>query len=196
MNKHDYTKSQIAWLKKYRPLLQRHDLTDKFNAKFSTNLSFKAVEGTCKRHGFKCGSDGRYSAGQNSWNTGTKGLTNRNKTTFVTGHTPKNTKAIGYERIVKDGYVEIKVGEGAFQFKAKHRVVYEAQFGELAPDQVIIFLDGNRQNTDIDNLVAITRSELVTLNRHEKFGIQPPEIKRTLITLIRLEKTLKQDAAA
>lgn len=79
-------------------------------------------------------------------------------TCFKKGHTPANHRPIGYERINKDGYIEVKIKEPNV-FRAKHRIIWEQHNGKIAPGCNIQFKDGNRLNCAIDNLYLITRGE-------------------------------------
>ena len=53
-------------------------------------------------------------------------------------------------------------------------MVYEEYYGEkLSSNDVIIFLDGNKTNLSIDNLMKLTRSELVRFNQMQLHGDNP-----------------------
>lgn len=90
------------------------------------------------------------------------------KTCYKKGNIPKNHKQIGHERINTDGYIEIKVEEPN-KWKLKHRYVYESVYGNIPTGYKIIFADGNKQNVDIDNLVLISASEELIMNRNKLF---------------------------
>ena len=47
----------------------------------------------------------------------------------------------------------------------KHRLIYEKHHGKLPKGYKVIFADGNKNNFDIDNLVAISNSQELILNR-------------------------------
>jgi len=51
----------------------------------------------------------------------------------------------------------------------KHRYLYEQQFGEIPKGKVLIFLDGNKQNLNLDNLKCITRKQLIKMNQNKLF---------------------------
>lgn len=57
-------------------------------------------------------------------------------TRFKKGHVPKNHKPVGYERITRDGYIEVKTAEPNV-FELKHRLVWIEHNGEIP--LVIIF---------------------------------------------------------
>ena len=51
----------------------------------------------------------------------------------------------------------------------KHRYIYEQAHGEISKDKVLIFLDGNKQNFNLDNLKCITRKQLIKMNQNGLF---------------------------
>lgn len=84
-------------------------------------------------------------------------------TCFKKGHTPQNHKPMGYERINRDGYIEVKIREPNV-FKAKHRIVWEQHNSKIKPGNNVQFHDSNRRNCDIGNLYLISRHEQMTRN--------------------------------
>ena len=125
-------------------------------------------------------------------NKGTKGLYNvgGNKTSFKKGNIPPNKRPIGSERITRDGYIEIKVADPGV-WKLKHRVVYEQHYGEIPKGYNVIFLDGNKQNIDINNLKLVSRAEDLIMNSHKLFA-KDKEITNTGTIIARLiDKTNK-----
>ncbi|MEG1861016.1 MAG: HNH endonuclease signature motif containing protein [Bacteroidaceae bacterium] len=84
-------------------------------------------------------------------------IANCARSKFKKGHVPGNKKPVGYERINRDGYVEVKTAEPNI-FEAKHRLVWRQHRGEIPPGMNIQFRDGNKTNVTIDNLYMINRS--------------------------------------
>jgi len=78
-------------------------------------------------------------------------------TRFKIGNEPPNTKYDGFERISKDGYVEIRIRKGTF--RAKHRVEWEKVNGPIPSGHCLWFKDGNPLNAEVSNLELITRKE-------------------------------------
>lgn len=127
-------------------------------------------------------------------------------TRFKKGQDPHNTVAIGSERLSRDGYVEIKVrhskdGSGKNKnFKPKHRVIYEAHYGPVPDSYNVEFVDGNKLNFDLENLIVRTRKESLLNNTMcdssivKRFlGVKEPELVDKIITempgLIELKRT-------
>lgn len=142
------------------------EIQELMNNKFEYQFTIGQINGAIGRYGLNTGRTGYFPAGNEPWNKGTKGLTKANKTSFKKGNIPKNKKPIGSERVNVDGYTEIKVSEPN-RYRLKHRVIYEQYHDvKLKPNEAIIFLDGNKQNLNIDNLEKVTRSQLLQLNQN------------------------------
>ena len=92
------------------------------------------------------------------------------KTRFKKGQDPHNTQLIGYERITKDGYVEVKVrhskdGDAKNKnFELKHRLMWVEKYGPV-PDGMVVSIKGNDKiNFSIDDLELITMKENLIRN--------------------------------
>lgn len=101
-------------------------------------------------------------------------------TRFTKGHMPANHKPIGYERVSKDGYIEVKVAEPR-TFMAKHRQIWIERNGPIPPGYNIQFRDGNKRNFDIGNLYMISRSE--QMKTENSYHAKYPEEVQKLIQL-------------
>jgi hypothetical protein len=94
-------------------------------------------------------------------------------TCFKRGNIPHNAigKDIGYERVNRDGYIEVKVkdglqGEANDNFRRKHHVVWEEANGTPVPKHTtIVFADRDKRNFDPRNLVAVPRTLWVRINQ-------------------------------
>ena len=118
------------------------------------------------------------------FNKGKKGLTGANKTSFKKGHVPANYRKVGSERITVDGFVEIKVSNPN-RWVIKARLIYEKYYGKIPKNHVIIYLDGNKQNLDINNLKAISRKEHLIMN-HNNLRYNNKELTETSLNLAKL----------
>ena len=79
-----------------------------------------------------------------------------------------NLKNIGDEYVNSDGVITIKV-DNPVRWVHKHRYIYEQAFGEIPKDKVLIFLDGNKQNLNLDNLCLISKRQLLSMNQNKLF---------------------------
>lgn len=121
------------------------------------------------------------------WNKGLKGWCPEGckKGWFKKGDKNWNERPLYSERLTKDGYVDIKIGEK--KWKKKHVWIWEqAHRKEVPKGHIIIFRDNDKYNFDAENLKCISRSVNAVLNR---YGWQnyTNEAKDTGITLAELK---------
>lgn len=165
------------------------ELVDLFNQKFNTNITSRTIKSYKANNNLNSGLTGKFRKGQTPHNKGKKMpkevYEKVKHTMFANGNVPPNHRPVGSERISKDGYIEVKVAEPN-KWRLKQRVVYEEAKGKIPEGCTIIFLDGNKQNCNIDNLRCITRSELLYLNCN---GLNNSnEITETGILMARLDR--------
>lgn len=118
-----------------------------------------------KNHGFSSGLDGRFTPGSIPYNKGKKGVGGWEPTQFKKGNRPWNYQPIGSERVNGDGYVDIKIADPN-KWKGKHILIWEEHNGPVPKGYAIIFGDGNRRNFNLDNLICVSRHQLLILNRN------------------------------
>ena len=139
-------------------------MNDKFECSFNRNqiISFMR-RNKLKSEAIK--NNGRFSKGSIPWNKGLSYMPNNKETRFQKGNIPHCHREVGSERIIRDGYIQIKVAEPKV-WDLKHRVIYREHYGEIPNGHNIIFADGNKMNFDIDNLIAVSKSEMLILNNN------------------------------
>lgn len=166
---HQYSAEEIDWLRDNAPGIPWEEITELFNKHFNTDLSFQKIRAVAKRHKINNGLDSKFKKGQVAFNKGMKGVNfggeNGEKTQFKKGHKPVNHRPVGSERINVFGYIEIKVEEPR-KWKMKHRVIWEETNGPVPEGHLLIFGDGNRLNCDINNLILVSRQQLVRMNQN------------------------------
>lgn len=144
----------------------------------------------------------RYSKNCPGWNKGKKqsdymsqeSIEKTKKGRFKKGQDPHNTVPIGFERLSKDGYVEVKVrhiknGKSNNEnFEFKHRMIYEENFGTIPDGMIVEFDDGNKLNFEPSNFKLRTRKENLLNNTMcdtsivKRFlGIKEPEMIQKVI---------------
>lgn len=164
---HKYTEEEHKFLKSFIPGHTYKEIVAEYNKIFREPITVSRVKGYMANHKINNGLTGRFKKGHIPANKGTHPPTvgRMAETQFKKGGLPPNTKPIGYERITKDGYIEVKIKMRPSNpkcndnFKLKHRLVWEEAHGHIPPGCNIIFLDGNRQNCDIKNLAIVTKQE-------------------------------------
>lgn len=191
--KHKYSKEEDNFLIENVKGITLNKLTNKFNKKFKLNLSESSIANRKNKLKLSSGiKGGQFQKGHIPANKGKKwseyvsqqGQINSRKTTFKKGHIPHNHKPVGSERINVDGYFEIKIKEPDV-FVLKHRWLWEQKYGKIPKDKIIIFLDGNKQNLDLDNLALINRKEHLTMNKN-KLRYKYKELTKSGINLAKV----------
>lgn len=156
----------------------RKQMTERLNAEFGTSYTERQIGAFYKNHKLNSGLTGRFEKGHVPANKGKKGVCapGIEKTQFKKGNLPGNTKPIGYERVSRDGYVEVKVKMRPSRtdcndnFVFKHRLIWERTHGPIPPGCVVIFKDGNKRNFDPDNLALVTMAERLEMTRRGLFS--------------------------
>ena len=156
-------------------------------------MTCEQIRTAVHNRGIISGLTGWFEKGHKSWNKGTKGLTSANKTSFKKGSVPPNRKPVGSERICsKDGYVLIKIKEQnpytGFPTRYKHKQVHiwEQENGPVLDGFVVGFRDGDKENIEPENLMLLSRAELLRLNQHG-YKNAPDELKPSILALTKLE---------
>lgn len=185
---HKYTDEQLDFIRGNIKKMTWKELTKLFNKTYGTNLSYKALMSAGKRHGIKTGRVSQFQKGHEPWNKGLKGINFGGKETqFKPGHRPHTWLPIGSERITKDGYVEVKVrdirgGQYYKNWKGKHVLIWEQYHGRpVPPGHAVIFADGNKRNFDPDNLLLVSRAQLVRMNQ---LGLVKNDVRLTRTGII------------
>jgi HNH endonuclease len=188
-----YSKEMIEFLRKGYRKHSLADLTSVFNARFGLGLSSIQIRTALNNRGINSGRTGHFVKGHKSWNKDTKGLTHRNKTSFRLGNRPPNRKPLWSERIdSRDGYILMKVPERnpytqtKTRYKLKHVYLWEREHGPVPEGFVVAFKDGNKLHCEPENLMLISRAELLVLNAHH-YDDAPEELKPSILALAKLE---------
>lgn len=154
--KHWFSKKEEDWLVKNLNNYSSYEgLTTAFNEKFNRNKSPENISDKCSKG---------------------LGLIKENSTKFKEGHTLRNLP-VGTIRSGGNGckYIKVKDVDSTKQRWCKlsgyqepywlpvQKKIWIDHYGEIGADEMIIFLDGDRDNLAIDNLACIDRKTLVRL---------------------------------
>ena len=150
------------------------EVAEMINQKFKTNHTAREVEGYKNRNHLRSGIDSTFKKGQTPANKGKKWsefLTEEQqekarKTCYQKGHIPKQHREVGEERITAEGKWQVKIAESNV-WKSKHVIVYEEAYGKIPEGMNLIFADGNKLNINLDNLLLVTDSELLQMNKNK-----------------------------
>ncbi|MEA5083267.1 MAG: HNH endonuclease signature motif containing protein [Lachnospiraceae bacterium] len=190
-----YSKDMIRFIEKNVSGLTTYDLTELFNRHFGTDVKQSQIKSLLARYKLTNGINCKFKKGQEPHNKGQKGITYKGseKGWFKKGNVSPNHKAVGSERLSKDGYFEIKVAEPN-KWRLKHNVIWEEAHGAIPKGCVVVFLDGNKENVEVGNLKLITRRELLIMNRHGLFtpNAETTETACNLAKLIDTRNSVKK----
>ena len=169
---HVYTPEQIQFIKKHIKGCSFKYLYEYFNAYFDLSVTFGSFRAALHNRKLRNGRDCRFHPGQVSHYKGRKGYyaPGSEKGWFRPGHPGYkiNEKPLGSERITRDGYVEVKIssksGSSRNRWKGKHVLIWEHAHGPVPKGHAVIFADRNKFNFSLDNLLLLSRNELVRMN--------------------------------
>lgn len=174
---HKYTPEEIEFLRQNVPGRTLKEFQYLFNKKFNLNVGEESLQNAKFRYNIKSGiTGGQFCKGNIPVNKGKKwseympqeSQQGALRTTFKKGNIPHNHRPVGSERITRDGYIEIKIKEPN-KWKLKHRLLYENKYGEIPKGHKLIFADGNKLNLNLDNLILVSSSEELIMNRNKLF---------------------------
>lgn len=187
--RHYYSPEEIDFLRANAKYITNQELTDRFNSKFGTNISTQCISRIKSNYHIKSG----YNAGQftserlkgNKFRLGLKPVNG-----FKRGNIPHTNAPLGSERVNKDGCIIVKI-DNPRKWKLKHHIIYEQYHHvKIKPREKIIFLDNNKRNFDINNLVKLTNKQQIILSRISiKSNI--PEITLAEIELVKYREKIQ-----
>lgn len=139
MKRNNYTKEFENYCIEHSKHLTKEELRQELENKFNLTVKKISLENYLYRHRIKCVDY------------------NVNKARNV------KKAPIGYEHIKSDGTIRVKIANPDI-WEFKQRLVYKKYHKcELTENDCIVFLDGNRQNFDIDNLYKVSKEESARL---------------------------------
>ena len=189
---HIWSSEEKDYLREITPGRHYKEIVELMNAKFEYEFNLGQIKGAIARYKLNTGFTGYFPKGNIPFNKGTKGIMKANKTSYKKGNIPQSYKPVGTERITKDGYTEIKVKDPNV-WKLKHRLIYEEHYGEIPKGYVVMFLDRDKSNFDINNLILISRKQLRILNQNYLIKDDPELTKSGIILADLLIKINEKD---
>lgn len=192
--KTQYTKEQLEYLKELcEQGLFNKEITEKFNKKFRQSRSERAISSIRGKYGITTNARKVWGKGTIPWNKGKKGYMGANKTSFKKGDIPATHRPVGSERICsKDGYTYIKIAEPS-QWELKHRVIWEKHNGPLPDSHTIMFGDRDKRNFDINNLICVSRAQLLKFNQLDLIQ-DDADLTRTAVNIVNLSLKIGERA--
>ena len=138
------------------------EMRDKFGYDFTDHQ----IKWAMARYNLTTGTMGHFRKGFTPWNKGLKGYMGANKTSFKKGTIPHNQVPVGTESLTKGGYIKLKIADPN-KWELKHRFIYMQHHGEIPKGKSVIFADTNIYNFNIDNLILVSKAELLIMNNNK-----------------------------
>ena len=183
---------QAEYLISIIPGRSSSEVRDMINGKYGLDLTLAQIRGWKKNHHVPSGYDTRYRSGEPSWNTGKKFPGRTNNGCWADGHVADNALPIGsirkrgdyWSKKVKDGYLNDN-------WTYLHRIIWEELHGPVPDDHVILFLDGNHDNLDPENLVCVPKAAACVANAQYGMVNGEPEINGLILTAAKLKLAIR-----
>lgn len=178
------------------------EMAEMVNEKFGTNFTQNMMKQFRQRHGIKSGVTGWYQKGHPPGNKGMKqsdymspeAIEKSKATRFQKGNRPANELPVGSIVTNVYGYkLRKKQMEGTLweRWESLHRAVWEEHNGPVPEGKMVSFLDGDKGNCDIGNLVLIDNSVNMEMNR-SRLRSSDAEITRTGVAIASLKVGIRQ----
>lgn len=157
-----YTAEMQDFIRKNADGKRWDELTGLFNAEFGTNKMPRQIQSQAHDIGVRNGIQQRNPLGRGRY------------------------RPCGSKRLDKDGYVIIKVADPC-TWKRAQFVEWEKYHEPIdIRKEMLVFLDGNRQNYHISNLYKIPRKYISTLNKYGLWQYISPETIEAIMNIVKL----------
>ena len=166
MLQHRFTQGEKLFFQNYIPGHTYKEIQKAFTEQFGWEIKLSQVKNYMGNNKIRNGLTGKFKKGHLPKNKGQNGVyfSGCEKGWFQKGNKPVNYKPVGSEQITKDGYVKVKV-EDPNKWELKHHVEWEKVHGKIPKGKCIIFLNGNKTDTDINNLSMVDKKINARLNQ-------------------------------
>ena len=198
MERHIWNEEELEFLREVYPYYPNKEIAEMLKNKFGFEVTDKQLANARRNNDLPKKvilNSGCYKKGDEPWNKGRE-MSDETKekvktTWFKKGQIPKNHRPVGSTRIDRDGYKLIKIAEPN-KWIVYSRYVYERAHGEkLKKNEAIIFADGDKTNFAIDNLVKVSRANLLYLN-NKKLIFDDPELTKTGVNVSKVVEKINK----
>lgn len=179
------TAKMIEFIKKIYKGVPCSQTTANLNEKFGTDYPTQTIQKALSRHGLKSG----LKRGSEAWTEETHKTVREKNLRIAENGGNKHIRPIGYEH-TWGNQVYVKVGNNKHRLKI--RVMWERYNGRpLDSQEIILPLDGNPRNLTPENLVLLTRGELIKLTKQYGYNGVGDELKAKIL-LVKLDLKAKE----
>lgn len=168
-----YPEGMAAYVESIAQGKSTAELVEAVNRKYGAGtIGIRQMKAYKKNHGINTGLTGQFEPGHIPANKGKKMsaevYAKAAPTMFKKGNVPANHMEVGEYTHTSDGYLVQKVKETGIQrerFEFVHRRVWEEHNGPVPEGKMVGFLDGDKDNCSIENLVLLDCAENLELTR-------------------------------
>jgi hypothetical protein len=158
--------------------------------------AYLASPDACRlRRGDNVGMACRFLPGHVPANKGIKGWDSggrSHETRFKAGQRGNKWMPIGSYRTSHEGYLQRKVAETGYpphDWRAVHLLLWIEHHGPIPTGYAVGFIDGNKQHVVIDNLVLLSRADLMQRNTIHRY---PQELRLAIRQVARLKLVIER----
>ncbi len=186
-----FTKEQHDYLVSFQVGKTAKEVAEMMNEKYGLSLTPLQIKNYKRNNGLKSGLDGRFQKGNIPFNKGKKfPNTPPNSGQFQKGNKPHGWVPVGTIRYTTDGYPRVKVADPD-KWEFCHRKEWERHYGPIPKGHGIAFLNGDKTNWNISNLVLLSNNEVIRMNSNHYFT-PDAELTRSGIGVVKLNNKLKE----
>ena len=150
---------QVNYFKKIVKGRTCEEIAILMNQKFNTNYTKQQIKFQKRIYNLKSGVDGKFKKNQKA----------------------HNHKKIGSEFIASNGYTYIKIKEPNTWIQ-KQRYIYEKYIGKIPKNHSIIFLNQDKTDFNLDNLMLVRTKDKLTCKNKKLFSKNKELTKTGIIT--------------
>lgn len=188
-----YPEGIEEYIRKIAPGKKVDEIASLTSEHFGIEFSARQCKAYKKNHGIVSGVDCRFKKGSVPANKGKKMSKEQYEkckgTMFKKGNVPANLMQVGEYTHTTDGYLIRKVKEVGTQrerFEFVHRATWEEHYGPIPEGKMVSFLDGDKDNCSIENLVLIDNNENLEMNR-SGLRFDNPEFTKAGVAVAKLK---------
>lgn len=183
MKRHIFTEEEKKWVQNNFDKYTFEELTKKFNIEFGCEIKSHSLSDLCSKRMKlkKTFNRGHYKKGGNTNKNLPVGTERKTKNaTYVKVH-ERNEKSRNYKKSTgyRDGWIP------------KQQKIYEEAHGKIPDGHMVCFLDGDRDNYNLENLCCINRKISAILSRN-RWWSNNQNITLTAIKYAELIEKLKE----
>ena len=185
------TREQHDYLVSIQKNKLSRDVANEMNQKFGLSLTEKQIKSYRRNNNLNSGLTGRFEKGQTPHNKGKKYPNMpKNSGQFKKGNRPPNYVPVGTINYTTDGYPKEKIGEPN-QWGLKQRTVWEDHHGPIPKGHSVCFLDGDKTNYDISNLILVANHDMAQMNKN-KYFCEDAELTKLGLGIVKLTSKISK----